>query len=119
MGIALRRGRLLNDHDVAGAPMVAVISESLARSRFPDGNAIGRRLQIGANDAPWRTVVGVVGNVRQESLALDQTDAVYLPDVQWNTYVERAMWLVVRVQGLNDAASLAPAVKSAVWSVDR
>jgi putative ABC transport system permease protein len=117
MGVALRRGRFVDAHDVDGGPLVALISESFARSRFPDGDPIGQRLQIGSNDEPWRTVVGVVGNVRQISLALDAGAAVYVPDVQWTAFPDRAMWIVVRVRG--DAAALAPAVKSAIWSVDR
>jgi len=117
MGIALVRGRAFDAHDVAGGPAVALVSESLARSRFPDGEVLGRRLQVGANNSPWRTVVGVVGGVRQVSLALGAGDAVYMPDVQWEAYTDRAMWLVVRTRG--DAGALAPAIRNAVWSVDK
>jgi len=117
MGIALRRGRAVDAHDVDGGPAVVLISESLARSRFPNTDPIGQRLRIGPSDAPWRTIVGVVGGVRQMSLALDAADAVYVPDVQWTAFADRAMWLVVRARG--NAAALAPAVKNAIWSVDR
>jgi len=117
MGVALRRGRFVDAHDVAGAPLVALVSESLARSRFPDADPIGQRLQIGPDDAPWRTVVGVVGNVRQISLALDDGDAVYVPAVQWTDFPDRAMWLATRARG--DAAALTSAIKSAISAVDR
>ena len=61
MGIPLRRGRVLTEQDHAPAPLAAVISESLARRRFPDVDPIGQRLHVGPTDRPWFTVVGVVG----------------------------------------------------------
>ncbi|HJQ26853.1 MAG TPA: ABC transporter permease [Blastocatellia bacterium] len=117
MGIPLRRGRLLDEHDTAAAPPVVVISESLAQSKFLDQNPLGQRLRIGPNEGPWFTIVGVVGNVRQTSLAVDQTAAVYVTAAQWQLFFDRAMWLVMRAQG--DAAALAPAARRAVWSVDK
>src|SRR5439155_26588540 len=99
---------LIDAHDAAGAPDAVLVSESLARSRF-GGNALGQRLRIGPSSAPWRTVVGVVGDVRQESLAQDLSDAVYAPNDQWQQFTDRAMWLVVRAHG--DAGALTAAVK--------
>ena len=61
-------------------------------------------------------MVGVVGNVRQMSLALGETDAVYIPECQW-AFGDRVMSLVVRAR--SRATDLAPAVRNAVWSVDR
>jgi putative ABC transport system permease protein len=58
----------------------------------------------------------VVGDIKQLSLALSESDAVYLPSGQgW--FADRAMSLVVRARG--DAAVLAPAIRQAVWSVDK
>jgi putative ABC transport system permease protein len=116
MGIALHRGRLIEPRDIAGAPLVVVVSESLAR-RFPRGDVLGRRLQIGATDAPWRTVIGVVGDVRQVSLAVGESDAFYVPSEQWDAHADRARWLVVRARG--EAAAFAAAITAAVWSVDK
>jgi putative ABC transport system permease protein len=117
MAIPLRRGRLLNEHDVADAPPAVLISESLAKSKFPDQDPLGQRLRIGPNDGPWNTVVGVVGNVKQTSLAVNQPDAVYITTSQWRPFVDRALWLVVRTQG--DAAALAPDIRRAIWSVNK
>lgn len=116
MAIPLRRGRLLNAHDVADAPPVVLISESLAKSKFPGQDPIGQRLRIGANDGPWNTIVGVVGNVKQTSLVVNQSDAVYIPTTQW-PFVDRALWLVVRARG--NGAALAPPIRQAIWSVDK
>ncbi len=68
MGISLRYGRLLDEHDVAGSPPAVVSSESLAKSEFPGQDAIGQ-VHVGPKNLPWFTVVGVVGDVKQTSLA--------------------------------------------------
>ena len=113
--IPLLRGRLFDAHDTAAVPAVAVISESLARAKFAGADALGRRVRVGGADGPWRTIVGVVGDVRQESLTLADADAVYVPESQWS-FPDRAMWLVVRTHG--DPARVAPAVEAAVWAID-
>jgi putative ABC transport system permease protein len=115
-GIPLRRGRLLDAHDGAGAPPALVISESLAESRFPGQDPIGKRVHVGPTDRPWFTIVGVVGDVKQASLAVSQTDAVYTTPAQWY-FTDDTMSLVVRTGG--DAAALTPAIRSAIWSVDK
>jgi len=117
MAIPLRHGRLLNAHDTADIPPVVLISESLAKSKFPGQDPIGQRLRIGATDGPWSTIVGVVGNVKQASLTVSQTDAVYVTTEQWRLFVDRSLWLVVRASG--DSAKLAPAIRRAIWSVDK
>jgi putative ABC transport system permease protein len=116
IGIPLRRGRLLNKHDIAGAPPAVLISESLAKHKFGDRDPIGQRVHVGPTDRPWYTVVGVVGDVKQVSLAVNQPDAVYLPTTQsWS--VEGVQSLVIRARG--GAAGLTPAIKQAIWSVDK
>jgi len=115
-GIELRHGRPLDSHDVAGAPVAVLISESLAKRKFPGQDPIGRRLRVGPSDGPWDTIVGVVGDVKQASLVASQSDAVYITPEQWR-FADNAMSLVVRARG--DAAALAPAIKQAIWSVDK
>jgi putative ABC transport system permease protein len=120
IGIPLRRGRLLDAHDVAGRPMAVLISESLAKRKFPGHDPIGQRIRIGPGidrtSDPWPIIVGVVGNVRQVSLALAESDAVYTTPAQWY-WADNPMSLVLRVQG--DAVALAPSIKQAIWSVDK
>lgn len=119
MGIPLRDGRLLDAHDVSGAPEAVLINESFAKRRFPGRSAIGQRMRMGpeneASGRPWDYVVGVVGDVKQASLAVAQPDQVYVAAGQW-LWVENVQSLVVRTRG--DAAALVPLVKRAVWSVD-
>ena len=116
MGIPLRAGRALDSHDIAGAPLAVVINESLARRRLPGVNPIGQRLHVGPNSGPWFTVVGVVGNVTQTSLAVTPSDAVYTTAEQWR-FADNARWLVVRAH--RDVASLAPAVRRAISAIDK
>jgi predicted permease len=120
MRIPLLRGRLLNQHDTAGAPTAVLINESLAKRKFPHQDPIGQRIRTGPDvghaDKPWATIVGVLGNVKQGSLAVGDEDAFYLSSTQWQ-WVDDAQSLVVRTRG--DAAALAPAVRNAIWSVDK
>ena len=117
MGIPLRAGRALDEHDVAGAPLAAVINESMAKRRLPGLDPIGQRLHIGPNSGPWFTVVGVVSDVTQTSLAVTRSDAVYITAEQWGRFVDNARWLVIRTQ--HDAAALTPAVRRAIAAVDK
>lgn len=120
MHIPLRRGRLLNAHDMAGAPAAVLISEAFAGRKFPNQDPLGQRVRVGPDigraDKPWGTIVGVVGSVRQASLALSDSDAFYTSSTQWS-WVDSVQSLVVRSQG--DAAALAPAIRNAIWSVDK
>jgi predicted permease len=117
MAIPLRSGRLLNAHDGPGGDPNVLISESLAKIKFPGQDPIGQRLRLGPTTGPWNTIVGVVGNVKQTSLAGDETNAVYMTNTQWRLFVDRARWLVVRARG--SASTLTPAIKQAIWSVDK
>jgi ABC-type antimicrobial peptide transport system permease subunit len=107
---------VLDARDGAGAPRVAVISESLAKLRFSGADPIGRPLRLGPKDSAPYTIVGVVADVRQVSLALSESDAVYISATQ-SWFADNPMSLVVRTGG--DASALAPAVRQAVWSVDK
>lgn len=116
MGIPLLSGRPLDERDNETAPQAALISQSLARHHFGKRNPIGGRLHVGPRNRPWYTVVGVVGDVKQTSLSIDQEDAVYLSTRQtW--FADDTLSFVIRARG--NAASLVPAIKAAIWSVDR
>jgi putative ABC transport system permease protein len=119
LGIPLKRGRFLDASDRVDAAPATLISESLARGLFGDMNPIGQRMRFGPEtdgNTPWRTVVGVVGDVKQQSLTSLATSAFYVSSAQWR-WVDPVQSLVVRTSG--DAAALAGAVRRAVWSVDR
>jgi len=120
MGIPLRRGRLLDEHDMADGPVAVLISESLAKRKFSNRDPIGQRVRMGPDigrlDRPWYAIVGVVGDVKQVSLAASDSDALYITTTHWSD-VDSVQSLVVRARG--DAGTLAPAVRNAIWSVDK
>jgi putative ABC transport system permease protein len=117
MQIPLRSGRLLTLNDTKASPMVALISESLARSRFANQDPIGKRFHAGPMREDWITIVGVVGDVKQLSLSLNQTDAFYMTPPQWSSWADRDMSLTIRTHG--DPTALVPAIRDAIWSVDK
>ena len=116
VGARLIEGRFLEDSDVESSQPVVVVSEFLARRHWPGQNAVGKHLHMGGYLAkePWRTVVGVVADVRERGLLLGMKPAVYLSTEQ----VKRpgADYLVVRT--LQNPLDAANAVRRAVWAVD-
>ncbi len=120
MRIPLRRGRLLDERDRAGAPGAVLVSESFAKNKFSGQDPIGQRVRLGPDaghaDRPWSTVVGIVGDVKQGSLAMTDAGDFYTSTTQW-PWVADAQSLVVRTHG--NPAALAPAIKTAIWSVDK
>jgi len=116
IGVPLVRGRLFSPSDDAGAPKVALINEELARRYFAEDDPIGRRLKIGgvrSEDAPWWTIVGVVGSVRDNRLDKAPDPEAYVPSAQRPA---RSMTVVVRSD--RPPESLAEPLRQAVWSVD-
>jgi putative ABC transport system permease protein len=116
VGLPLASGRVLDSRDVDGAPPAVMISQSLARLKFGTQDPVGRRLHIGPANGPWFTIVGVVGDVKQASLAVSQPEAVYMTTTQ-SLFGDNALWFVVRAHG--DPRAIVPALKEAVWSVDK
>ena len=116
MRIALLRGRGFAEADArdSAAPVV-LVSASLAAAIWPGDDAIGKRVQMGDTLSPWRTVVGVVRDVRHSGLDAEVTRQVYVPERQWS-WAEPQLAMVVRARG--DAASLAPVVRDAIRRVD-
>jgi putative ABC transport system permease protein len=116
MGIPLRAGRSFDVRDDVKAPPVAIVNEALARRYFgAPMAAIGRVIRMTSATGEQRaTIVGVVGDVRHRSIAIEPEPEIYRPVAQ---NFGMAMALVVRVDG--PPASAAAAVREAVWSVDR
>jgi putative ABC transport system permease protein len=93
LGLELLRGRWFVPEDREGSETVAVISESAVARLFPNASPLGRRIRTGGDEAPWRTIVGVVGDVRHVDLRGPALPSLYLPLAQFpDAYVT----LVVR-----------------------
>ena len=110
LGVRLLAGRTIDGRDRQGAPLVAVVNETLARRFWPADGAIGKRLGFG--DA-WLTIVGVVSDVKQASLGDSTRITVYLPATQQDT-----PYLTVLVRTRLDPTVLAPAIRQAVATLD-
>ena len=116
LGVPLIRGRQLERGDAEGAPLVAIVNETLARSFWPEREALGRRFAL-AEGEPWRTVVGVVADVRQMGAAEPVQPEMYLPyrQVAGHAFL-RPRDLVVRAEV--EPALLAAGLRGAVRDVD-
>jgi putative ABC transport system permease protein len=113
--VPLRQGRLLSDEDGPSAPPVAVISESMARQNWRNQNPIGKRIQLGRPEAgqPFRTIVGVVGDVKPNPLDHDPAPTAYVPLAQQPA---SAIAFVVRTSG--DPLTLAGGVNKELLGMD-
>ncbi len=122
LGIPLKRGRLLEASDHAGAAYAVVINETMAHDFWPRENAIGKRLKYGGYDesVPWREVVGVVADSKLESMEsrpplqlyepFDQTREEHAPSVGRN------LSFVARTAG--NSAEISSDLRAAVRSID-
>ena len=112
MGIPVLRGRGIEASDRRGAAPVVLVNDVLARRLWPGEDPIGKHVQVGGTDGPWRTVVGMVGSVRHAALDAPETPQVYLPRSQ---FLDNSMVLVLRAAS---PERLASAARAAVASID-
>jgi putative ABC transport system permease protein len=113
--VPLRQGRLLSDQDGPNAPPVVVISETMAHQNWPDQNPLGKHIQLGRPEAaqPYRTVVGVVGDVQPIPLDHDPAPTAYVPFAQ---QPESASAFVVRTSG--DPLTVAGPINAQLHALD-
>jgi putative ABC transport system permease protein len=115
VGIPIRRGRTFTEADDVGSPPVIIVSQTLAEALWPGEDPLGKRLGISINyDGPWVTVVGVAGDIRQNTLASEPAWDLYFP------YVQRAgnagQFMAIRTAG--EPLALSRALRETVWSLD-
>ena len=117
MEIPLLKGRLFTEQDTRTSPRVLVIDDAMAQQLWPHEDPLGKRIRLGGIDAsasaPWLTVVGVVGRVKQYGLDGDSRIAFYLAHTQSPA---RGMSVVVRSG--SDPASLTAAVRQRLRAID-
>jgi putative ABC transport system permease protein len=131
MRLPILRGRDVAETDRAGAPRVVIVNDFFAKRYWPNEDAVGKRVSFnpGVDTAPWFTVVGVVKNDVRSDWTAPPEEEVFLPYSQERDYLESNgghvgyMTLVVRATcsalAACNAASLAPALRDAVGSVNR
>jgi predicted permease len=109
LGAPLVAGRTFTAQDTAQAPRVVIVNETMARRYWKDGNAVGRRMNIGE----WVTVVGVVGDMTYGTPGSRTGPYFYMPI---SAYYRPDVTLTVRAT--SDAATLAEPVRAALRSLD-
>jgi putative ABC transport system permease protein len=122
MGIPLIAGRAFRDEDDADAPMVAIISRTLARRSYPGRDPIGERILV--NDTPERfrplEIVGVAGDLKHEGVEAEPSPHLFVPYAQ--TPPQVLVWLAATqflvVRASVDPLSLEPAIRRALREVD-
>jgi predicted permease len=112
--IPLIRGRVFSELDGPGTHRVAVVSEVFARRFFPKGDPLGQQVMIDTGGAQWREVIGIVGNVK--SWPLQTSDD---PEIYENYLQQPAGEMAVMVRSKGSPESMAPALRQAVWSIDK
>jgi putative ABC transport system permease protein len=117
LGIPLVRGRLFDERDTMDAPHVALISESLARQKWPNEDPIGHTIEFGNMDGDLRllTIVGVVGDVRERTLEKPPRPTIYV-NYRQRPQATYQFSAVVRTAG--DPASVITSARKIVHELD-
>ena len=118
MRIPLIRGRALDERDLNPMPSTVVVNETLARKIWPDEDAIGKRLRL-KSDAPWLTVVGIVGDIKNEASSKPTKPELYFlyTEQSFGLWADlRSMTLVVRTS--SEPQQLVNAIRGELNSLD-
>jgi putative ABC transport system permease protein len=117
MGIKFVQGRDFSEQDKTDTVQTVVISEKTARHYWPGENPIGKRLKPGltTSEGPWREVIGVVKDTRQNDFVAEPKMQMYLVHTQFDSFAPNALAVRTSI----DPLSLATSVRNAVWSIDK
>ncbi|HEY6829541.1 MAG TPA: ABC transporter permease, partial [Gemmatimonadaceae bacterium] len=113
LGMTLVRGRLLDNHDDDNAPPVAVINEAMARTYWPNGDALGRHMKLTPTAPAWTTVVGIIADARTDSLA-----RAGIPQVYASIYQKRGKHLAIFLRGQFETAAAERALRDEIRSIN-
>jgi putative ABC transport system permease protein len=116
MAIPLMAGRFFDQHDIASAARVSVISQAMARTYFPNQDPLGKRLVFGfpPDGMAEREIVGVVGDVRDVALGQNPGSMMYVP------FAQAPFWGAnVVVRSTLSTSSVAMAIRQEVQKLDK
>ena len=115
MDVPVLAGRAFTTADTTTSTRIAIVNRALADRFFAGESPIGRRIRIGPNpNSPWRTIVGVVGDMHQEGPDVPPAPELYMPAVQ-DSFADLS--IVVRTTG--DPLAVAGSLRALVTSLDR
>ncbi|HKD91244.1 MAG TPA: ABC transporter permease [Terriglobales bacterium] len=129
IGATLRRGRFFSRQDSRQAAPVAIVTQAVARQFWPGKDPIGKRIKWGVSEShnPWLTVVGMIANVKQDTLESQDDMQIYVPADQVEISLPTdqpdpagrvLLWMYVVVRGRGSAESLAGGLRNAVHGID-
>jgi putative ABC transport system permease protein len=123
LGIPLMSGRLLQSSDDAQAAPVIFLNETAAKSIFPNEDPVGKRIQLTSTTGaaqPWRTIAGVVGDVRQRGLDTPPRAEMFIPHTQFLHFSagRQARSMTVVVRSRVDPLELMPAIRTRLAKLD-
>jgi putative ABC transport system permease protein len=115
MKIPLIKGRYFTEQDNPNSLNVMIISESLVRKFFPNEDPMGKRIRRGtSSENPWFTIIGIVGDVKHNSLTEEPRPHIYL------SYLQRPTpFLTVVLRTAIAPEGLSAAVRNEIWAVDK
>ena len=114
MQIGLRRGRVITDQDHEKSTLVALINQTMAEKLWPNQHPIGKRIRFDGEGQPWRTIVGIVNDVRHYGLDLQPPMQIYLPHPQFPTLFNS---VVVKTKAKPE--SMLATVRQAITTLDK
>jgi predicted permease len=120
MGTPLLAGRNFDDRDAPDSQPVCIISEAASKLFFPGEDSIGQRIRVGSpgNWGPWATIVGVVADMRYDTLNNEPPPQVYAMHRQ-GFQLAPLVSMMVAVRASGNASSLTNAIREQVKSLDR
>jgi putative ABC transport system permease protein len=116
LGARMVEGRMPDSRDTPGAPPVIVVNQTLAKRFWPNETALGHRVTMSGRTPVWRTIIGVVKDVRERGYELDMKPGVYIPYAQFTDTWALPESLIVRTKG--DPGALAGAVRRIIGGID-
>jgi predicted permease len=120
MGTRLVRGRWFTGSDRSDSQPTAVINETMARTYWKEGEALGGRIRLGNPRNPWVTVVGIVADERHNGVTGVVKEKFYIPHSQWHVVTGgnliRNVFVVARTSG--DPLMVAGAIRSEIHRLD-
>jgi predicted permease len=117
MSMTLKAGSLFTGQERQDSPLLLLVNETMTRQFWPGESPLGRRIKFGgySSDEPWRTIVGIVGDVHQMGLDVAPRAEMYVPYSQYEYFEPK--YLAVKTAG--DPSQLAVAVRDQIWAVDK
>ena len=118
IGIPLLRGRDFSAEDREDTPVVVVVNETFVRDFFPNQDPVGAHIRWSRDDPThWKTIVGVVGDVKHFGLDQPEEPAVY--DLYSQIDEPWKRWMSLAVRSSREPGELAREVEGRIWALDR